>query len=55
MSHQCRLHHMPFPKLITMAEQGEILKHLAALKGCCPICVSMSFWSSSQAPVAIKI
>ena len=32
MSHHCRLHHTPFPKLITMAENGEIPKCLAALK-----------------------
>jgi hypothetical protein len=32
MSHHCRLHHTPFPKLITMAENGEIPKRLAALK-----------------------
>ncbi len=39
MSHHCRLHHTPFPKPITMAENGEILKRLAALKSRCPICV----------------
>jgi len=43
MSHHCRLHHTPFPKLITMAENGEIPKRLAALKGRCPICVACLF------------
>jgi hypothetical protein len=43
MSHHCHLHHTPFPKLITMAEKGEIPKHLASLKGCCPICVACLF------------
>ncbi len=31
MSYHCRLHHTPFPKLIIMAEQGEIPWHLAQL------------------------
>jgi hypothetical protein len=43
MSHHCCLHHTPFPKLITMTEQGEIPKRLSALKGCCPICVACLF------------
>jgi hypothetical protein len=37
MSHHYRLHHTLFPKLVTMAEQGEIPKRLAALKGHCPV------------------
>jgi hypothetical protein len=43
MSHHYRLHHTPFPKLVTIAEQGEIPKRLAALKGCCLICVVCLF------------
>jgi hypothetical protein len=43
MSHHCHLHRTPFPKLITMAEKGEIPKHLASLKGCCPTCVACLF------------
>ncbi len=43
MSHHCCLHHTFFPKLITMAEQGEIPKRLSALKGGCPICVGCLF------------
>ncbi len=43
MSHHCSLNHTLFPKFITMAEQGIIPKHLAALKGCCPICVTCLF------------
>jgi hypothetical protein len=31
MSHHCRLHHTPFPRLIVMAELGEITKQLAQL------------------------
>ncbi len=33
LSHHNQLHHMPFPKLIVMAQQGEIPKRLALLKG----------------------
>ncbi len=43
MSHHCHLYHTPFPKLITMAEQGEIPKRLSVLRGCCPICVACLF------------
>jgi hypothetical protein len=50
MSHHCRLHHTPFPKLITMAEKGEIPKRLAALKGRCPICVACLFGQAHKRP-----
>ena len=50
MSHHCRLHHTPFPKLITMAENGEIPKRLAALKGRCPICVACLFGQAHKRP-----
>jgi len=43
LSHHYRLHHTPFPKLIVMAEQGEIPKRLASLKGRCPLCVACLF------------
>jgi hypothetical protein len=43
MSHHCCLQHTPFPRLIVMAELGEILKQLAQLQGCCPICISCLF------------
>jgi len=33
MSYHNQLHHLPWPKLMTMAEDGEISKRLAALKG----------------------
>ena len=46
MSHHCRLHHTSFPKHVTMAEQGEILK----LKGCCPICVTCIFGQAHKRP-----
>ncbi len=49
-SHHCRLHHTPFPKLITMAEQGEIPNSLSALKGCCPICVACLFGQAHKHP-----
>ncbi len=50
MRHHCHLHHTPFPKLITMAEQGEIPKRLSALKGCCPICVACLFGQAHKHP-----
>jgi hypothetical protein len=50
MSRQCRLHHTPFLKLITMAENGEILKPCAALKGRCPICVVCLFDQAHKCP-----
>ncbi len=50
MSHHCRVHHTPFPKLITMAENGEIPKRLAALKGRCPICVACLFGQAHKRP-----
>ncbi len=50
MSHHCHLHHTPFPKLITIAEQGEIPKPLSALKGSCPICVACPFGQAHKHP-----
>jgi hypothetical protein len=50
MRHHCRLHHKPFPKLITMAKNGEIPKHLAALKSCCPIGVACLFSQAYTRP-----
>jgi hypothetical protein len=50
MSHHCRLHHTPFPKLIAIVEQGEIPKCLSALKGRCPICVSCLFGQAHKRP-----
>ena len=43
LSHHNRLHHMPFPKLIVMAQQGVLPKRLASLKGRCPLCVVCLF------------
>jgi hypothetical protein len=48
MSHHCRLHHTPFPKLIIMAEQGKIPKRLAQLRDCCPICMSCLFGTAHK-------
>jgi hypothetical protein len=50
MSHHCRLHHTPFPKLISMAENGELPRHLAPLKGHCPICVACLFGQAHKRP-----
>ncbi len=55
MSHNCCLYHTPFPKLIAMAEQGGILKCLAALKGSCPICVACLFRQACKCPWQSKI
>jgi hypothetical protein len=54
MSHQCRLHHTPFPKLIIMAESGEILKRLMVLKDCYPICVACLFSKGHKHPWQTK-
>jgi hypothetical protein len=54
MSHHCRLHHTPFPGLIIMVELGEILKQLAQLRGCCPICVSCLFGTAHKRPWRTK-
>jgi hypothetical protein len=43
LSYHYWLHHEPFPKLIMLAEKGEIPKRLALLKGRCPICISCLF------------
>ncbi len=45
-----RLHHEPFPKLIMLAEKGEIPKHLASLKGRCPICIPCLFGKAHKRP-----
>jgi hypothetical protein len=54
MSHHCRLHHTPFPKLIIMAEQGKIPKRLAQLHNRCPICVSCLFGTAHKCPWQTK-
>ncbi len=50
MSRYCRLHHTPFPKLITMAENREILKRIAALKDPCLIRVACLFGQAHKRP-----
>ena len=47
--HHC-LHHEPFPKMITLAENGEIPKPVASLKGRCPICISCFFCKAHKCP-----
>ena len=54
MSHHYCLHHTPFPKLITMAENGEIPKCLTVLKGHCPICVACLFGQAHKRPCQTK-
>ena len=50
LSHHCCLDHTPFPKLIVMAEQGKIPKHLSQLRDRCPICVSYLFGTVHKQP-----
>jgi len=50
MGHYTRLHHLPIPKLIVMAEAGEIPRHLASLKGRCSICVVCLFGTAHKRP-----
>ena len=54
MSQHCRLHHTPFPRLIVMAELGEIPKQLAQLRGQCPICVSCLYGTAHKRPWRTK-
>jgi hypothetical protein len=54
MSIHCRLHHTPFPRLIVMAELGEIPKRLAQLRDRCPICVSCLFGTAHKRPWRTK-
>ena len=55
MSHHCRLHHTPFPKLITMAEDGKNSKTSCGAERLLSNLCGVSVWSSSQAPMAIQI
>jgi hypothetical protein len=50
LSYHYRLHHEPFPKLITLAEKGEIPKRLASLKGRCQICIPCLFGKAHKHP-----
>ncbi len=50
LSYHYRLHHEPFPKLITLAEKGKIPKCLASLKGQCPICIPCLFGKAHKHP-----
>jgi hypothetical protein len=54
LSHHNRLHHTPFPKLIVMAQRGEIPKRLASLKGRCPLCVACIFGQAHKRPWGSK-
>ncbi len=54
MSHHSWLHHLPFPKLITMTKAGEIPHRLASLKGRPPICVIFLFGIAHMHPWCSK-
>ena len=54
MSYHIKLHHLPFPKLIKLAERGEIPKRLATLKGRTPICVACVFGTAHKKPWRTK-
>jgi hypothetical protein len=54
MSYHWRLHHTPFPKLIIMAEQGEIPRRLAQLRDRCPICALCLFGTAHKRPWRTK-
>ena len=54
MSQHCHLHHTPFPRLIVMAELGEVPKRLAQLRGQCPICVLCIFGTAHKRPWRTK-
>ena len=54
MSYHNRLHHLPFPKLIALAERGDIPKRLADLKGRTPICVACVFGTAHKRPWRTK-
>jgi hypothetical protein len=50
LSHHNQLHHTPFLKLIVMAQQGVLPKHLTSLKGRCPLCVACLFGQAHKCP-----
>ncbi len=54
MSHHYCLHNLHFPKLIVMAENGEIPRCLATLKGRCPICLPCLFGMAHKHPWRLK-
>jgi hypothetical protein len=54
MSYHYRLHHLPFPKLIALAERGDIPKRLADLRGRTPICVACVFGTAHKRPWRTK-
>ena len=50
MSYHLKMHHLPFPKLVELAEQGDIPKRLAALKGSTAACVACIFGTAHKKP-----
>ncbi len=54
LSYHYWLHREPFPKLITLTEEGEIPKRLASLKGRCPICTPCLFVKAHKCPWRLK-
>jgi hypothetical protein len=55
MRYHIKLHHLPFPKLIELAERGEIPKRLALLKRHTPLCVACIFGTAQQEALAYQI
>ena len=54
MSYYNQLHHLPFPKLLILADKGEIQKCLATLKRRAPICVACIFGQAHKRPWCTK-
>ena len=54
MSYHLKLHHLPFPKLIELAEREKIPKRLATLKGRTPVCVACIFGTAHKKPWRTK-
>lgn len=53
-SYHCQMHHLPFPKMLVLAENGTLPKRFAALKGRTPICVSCIFGTAHCRPWRTK-
>ena len=54
MHWHCRFRHLPFPRLIKLAEANVIPKRLAKLKGFTPMCVSCIFGHAHKKPWRTK-
>jgi hypothetical protein len=54
MSYHTRMHHLPFPKMLVLAENGTLPKRFTTLKGRTPICVSCIFGTAHRRPWRTK-